>query len=1091
MPTTEIEDHNDIQLADGVTAYHGSPYEFDEFDLKKIGTGEAKIYGGKEGHIGGKGAEYGHGIYLTDSEDTAKHYKEKLSKPGQGYLYEAHIAPEKKNFLNWEKSLSEQDPSVRDILINSRISGKVPPQIEIEAKYKNIDPLEHYKNVLGSTTGEQFYKSEASMQGDAAKASSALNNLGIPGIIVPHGERSNSYVVFDPKHIKVKRRYAEGGGIKAFAIGNSVPHLERASDMIETHDDIQLAQGVEPATNTQQLTDTSPFKKWFAGSKVVDESGDPLRLYHGTTVWNRDDGRNLGDFNEFDRMASVKQVKRQQWLDTIGSWFSDNPGDRGAGLYAGDEEGGAIYPVHLNIKNPLRTDFDWLLNKAKELGPTIVDKFQSTPRKKYYKAAPEAYENLHNWIKEQGYDGVIIPKGSAKEFEHQNVYIALHPTQIKSATGNIGDFNPSNPDIRKNTGGPAVKEKKPTKAYGGAINPVELRYDDLEDQARRLILWSYAAAPLVRPLSRAEGGAVDDPVNKALDIVGAGSPTSAVDTARNLTPMGFYSAAAEAASKIPQRAPIDQIINKITGQANVKKEELANANLANAFAGQRSVDPKEVARHLQENVPQIKERVYGGKPAVEYKPEVMLYHPKEFEDADEVHRIGPEGKSPHYIVATKRDRYSEFSPSNYAVYGPSGYHETYDSFNNAVDHANNSINNIDQPLYKEYTVPGGENYREVVMALPSRQERDYAFEWFDPETQTSKKYPTEELARKNAPKGAIVSKVEVAERQPDYKSSHWLGIPNPLAHLRMSDRDNGKTLHVEELQSDWGQEGRKKGFGRQVTLSPLEEMEYFDLQGMSGSDRTEGQQNRLDELTKKMDASKVKPLPSAPYVTDTNQWVDLGLKRALMEAAKGGYDKVVFTPGQIQNDRYDLSQKLNAIHWSPDSNVLKAVDRDYNVAINQKVEKEKLSDFIGKDLAEKLLSTKSLPNVHRFEGDTAHSLIGGDLRIGGSGMQSFYDKLVPQRLNKLIAQHDPNSKVAMHSYPLSYEVGTGQQGDIDWEGRPVEEMETKKANGHVLHITPKLRAAILKGLPAFKSGGSVDESPIIDHAFKVLSKLPR
>jgi hypothetical protein len=28
----------------------------------------------------------------------------------------------------------------------------------------------------------------------------------------------------------------------------------------------------------------------------------------------------------------------------------------------------------------------------------------------------------------------------------------------------------------------------------------------------------------------------------------------------------------------------------------------------------------------------------------------------------------------------------------------------------------------------------------------------------------------------------------------------------------MSDRDNGKTLHVEELQSDWGQEGRKKGF---------------------------------------------------------------------------------------------------------------------------------------------------------------------------------------------------------------------------------------------------------------------------------------
>ena len=106
-------------------------------------------------------------------------------------------------------------------------------------------------------------------------------------------------------------------------------------------------------------------------------------------------------------------------------------------------------------------------------------------------------------------------------------------------------------------------------------------------------------------------------------------------------------------------------------------------------------------------------------------------------------------------------------------------------------------------------------------------------------------------------------------------------------------------------------------------------------------------------------------------------------------------------------------------------------------------------------------------------------------------MKSFYDKLVPQRLNKLIAQYDPSAKVQMHSYPLSYEIGTGQQGDVDWEGNPVEEMETKKVMGHVLHITPKMRSAILKGLPAFKSGGDVIGRPVIDAAFKVLSKLPK
>lgn len=221
------------------------------------------------------------------------------------------------------------------------------------------------------------------------------------------------------------------------------------------------ADGGEVVKRALQLVQNPNFKKWFEGSKAVNEAGDPLRLYHGTTVWDRGD-RSLGDFNEFDRMASVTQVRRPQWVDTIGSWFSDNPGERGAGLYSGDE--GAIYPVYLNIKKPMSATFDDLLNKAKEIGPQVVDKFQSTPRKKYYKTAPEAYEKLHHWIKDQGYDSVIIPKGSTQEFEHQNVYIATDPRQIKSATGNIGTFDPLNPDIRKSEGGDVEGYDK-----GGAI----------------------------------------------------------------------------------------------------------------------------------------------------------------------------------------------------------------------------------------------------------------------------------------------------------------------------------------------------------------------------------------------------------------------------------------------------------------------------------------------------------------------------------------------------------------------------------------------------------------------------------------------
>jgi hypothetical protein len=51
-----------------IRAYHGSPHDFDRFDLSKIGTGE--------------GAQaYGHGLYFAEKEGVAKGYRESLSNP--------------------------------------------------------------------------------------------------------------------------------------------------------------------------------------------------------------------------------------------------------------------------------------------------------------------------------------------------------------------------------------------------------------------------------------------------------------------------------------------------------------------------------------------------------------------------------------------------------------------------------------------------------------------------------------------------------------------------------------------------------------------------------------------------------------------------------------------------------------------------------------------------------------------------------------------------------------------------------------------------------------------------------------------------
>ena len=51
-----------------------------------------------------------------------------------------------------------------------------------------------------------------------------------------------------------------------------------------------ISGGVEAGVRVDRVTDTKEFKAWFGESKIVDEDGDPLVLYHGTT----------GDFEEFD-----------------------------------------------------------------------------------------------------------------------------------------------------------------------------------------------------------------------------------------------------------------------------------------------------------------------------------------------------------------------------------------------------------------------------------------------------------------------------------------------------------------------------------------------------------------------------------------------------------------------------------------------------------------------------------------------------------------------------------------------------------------------------------------------------------------------
>lgn len=132
-------------------------------------------------------------------------------------------------------------------------------------------------------------------------------------------------------------------------------------------------------------------------SKIVDEDGRPLVVYHGTDA----------DFNVFDRS------KGRSTMDIQGSFFS--PWELDAEGY-----GGNVRAYFLNIKNPAPEGVAYrALNR--------------------FTGQNNAGVKAREYLESLGYDGV---NNSGEEF------IAFSPEQIKLAEGNRGTFDRMNSDVR-------------------------------------------------------------------------------------------------------------------------------------------------------------------------------------------------------------------------------------------------------------------------------------------------------------------------------------------------------------------------------------------------------------------------------------------------------------------------------------------------------------------------------------------------------------------------------------------------------------------------------------------------------------------
>jgi hypothetical protein len=361
------------------------------------------------------------------------------------------------------------------------------------------------------------------------------------------------------------------------------------------------------------------------------------------------------------------------------------------------------------------------------------------------------------------------------------------------------------------------------------------------------------------------------------------------------------------------------------------------------------------------------------------------------------------------------------------------------------------------------------------------------------------------------------------ERSPSPQSGSGEGTTSGGAGRSPESNLPSKTRVLDEMQSDWAQRARDQGtrdeaamadIDRQLaetgkTLDALNDQAFpiiRDKFGFQGGDnlsasyylkgalsrgtiestpelkawltKFEETENAKMDLSNKLHAAR-SGVPSAPYISNTSDWVDLGLKQALIDAAKDpSVNRLAWAPGKVQADRYGLEKHVKSIGSNPvegygpggkqvvlhgPSGVVASGYIDANGVIQKGYDAFRegtgrhLSEFIGKEMADKVMAK---PEAHVLEGQ--------DLRMGGEGMKSFYGDMTPEgyqsgivgtRLQKLVKGLDPE---AARVEPTKIEIDNSKASSNEYD-----EIFTSEQYPSV-KITPAMREKILKeGLPLF------------------------
>lgn len=575
-----------------------------------------------------------------------------------------------------------------------------------------------------------------------------------------------------------------------------------------------------------------------------------------------------------------------------------------------------------------------------------------------------------------------------------------------------------------------------------------------------------------------------------------------------LAPIWYSQLGRTLAMKLPSRGPaaqIKQAIEAFQHKGDFKAEELQWSGLLDWLdAKDGTVTRDEVLDQITMNSVQVQEVVLSDQAPIEWTAE---------RNRDGTWQVRGNGTDVDTVIA--------------------------DTEQEAIDQVKDSPNLDDlledypdtqpagRPKFSSYQLPGGTNYREVLLTLP--------------EVKTHKPY--EQWLRENYTGEDTPHSRELYEMQLElgrnFTSGHF-DPPNILAHVRLNDRidqDGRKVLFVEEVQSDWHQQGRKRGYrtpvktvAQKAAVKSGTLREMFDASGgadVHGIDFTEflerrnaikrdlGEElltadspaqaqlingsplkivsppvrsdvetlrllqdalnRRADESARDASAQQENSVPNAPF---KSSWPLLAMKRVLRMAVDGGYDAVAWTTGEQQAERYDLSKQVDriAITKTGGAWVVNAWKGDEKAITKDVRDDNELAAAVGKELAERAIK------------DGGGEYAGLDLKVGGDGMRAFYDRTLPNELNKYVKKW--GGRASETKLPGTYEVAQSTS-EADWHivkaddrraamgeadiAGPFKSKEEAQnaldemigAEAHSLTITPPMREAIVQGQPLF------------------------